>query len=199
MTDAELLKVLEKAVPAYIPPSKPVEWGYGSGLNGPAHWGDLSPDFALCSNGKSQSPINIEAGVVAAALPALGWQLEGDSPLRVRHSLGNTSVAGRASYDGHAFGVSLLDELQGPAMAVDGQDFRLVALRFHTPSEHTVAGRRFDGEIQLVHVRAPTIEMLDGAAATRPESALSAEPPRLIVSAFLEQAPAPTLPPAHSV
>ncbi len=137
------------------------------------------------------------SSVVPAALPSLGWQLGGDAPLRVRRSRRNTSVvAGRDSLDGHAFGVSLIDGLESPAMALDAHDLRLVALRFRTPSEHKVAGRRLDGEMQPIHVRAPTVETLDGAAA-RPESALSAEPPRRIASAFLEQAAPPSSIPPH--
>ena len=32
------------------------EWGY-SGAEGPSHWGELSPDYALASTGRSQSPV----------------------------------------------------------------------------------------------------------------------------------------------
>ena len=35
-----------------------VHWGY-EGIEGPEHWGDLSPAFALCCMGTEQSPINI--------------------------------------------------------------------------------------------------------------------------------------------
>src|SRR5687768_2346864 len=33
-------------------------WSY-EGESGPAHWGELSPDYALCSTGQEQSPVNI--------------------------------------------------------------------------------------------------------------------------------------------
>lgn len=35
-----------------------VQFGY-SGGNGPDKWGSISPKFSTCSNGKSQSPIDI--------------------------------------------------------------------------------------------------------------------------------------------
>src|SRR5690242_4723545 len=42
-------------------PADEVHWGY-SGEAGPEHWGALSPDFAKCSEGQEQSPIDIPAG-----------------------------------------------------------------------------------------------------------------------------------------
>lgn len=35
-----------------------INFGY-SGNSGPDKWGSLSPDFATCSQGKNQSPVNI--------------------------------------------------------------------------------------------------------------------------------------------
>src|SRR5262245_65276857 len=37
-----------------------VHWSY-EGDTGPEHWGSLSPDFAACSQGTEQSPIDIPA------------------------------------------------------------------------------------------------------------------------------------------
>jgi carbonic anhydrase len=34
------------------------EWSY-EGAEGPAHWGDLTADYATCKLGRSQSPIDI--------------------------------------------------------------------------------------------------------------------------------------------
>jgi len=33
-------------------------WGY-SGHEGPKHWGELDPEYVLCSEGKNQSPVNL--------------------------------------------------------------------------------------------------------------------------------------------
>ncbi len=35
-----------------------LHWGY-EGETGPDNWGSLSPDFALCADGRAQSPIDI--------------------------------------------------------------------------------------------------------------------------------------------
>jgi hypothetical protein len=178
-----MLQDLEKTHPSNSAAPSPVSWGYGQGPNGPTHWGNLSAEFALCSDGRLQSPINIETGVVSADLPPLRWQLDGAGPLRLRASRGNGTLAGREAFDGHAFEV---EGLRGPVISVDGQDYCLQELRFHTPSEHTVAGRHLDAELQLVHVRRPTTEMLDGDGDAMGRVVGGAEP-RLVVAAFLER------------
>lgn len=43
-------------------------WGY-SGADGAEHWGDLSPDYAACKNGKRQSPVNIAEAKPAELAP----------------------------------------------------------------------------------------------------------------------------------
>ena len=48
------------------------EWGY-SGSEGPAHWGELTSEFAACKTGHRQSPINI-VHTQSAALPAIQFE-----------------------------------------------------------------------------------------------------------------------------
>lgn len=55
-------------------------WTY-SGDHGPEHWGGLSPEFAVCSNGREQSPINI-TDPQTAALPPLHFAYH-TSPLKI--------------------------------------------------------------------------------------------------------------------
>ena len=50
-------------------------WGY-SGHEGPEHWGELSPKFATCSSGKSQSPINL-SGFIEADLKPITFDYRG--------------------------------------------------------------------------------------------------------------------------
>ncbi len=145
----DLLAELQKQVPEYTPPPPLMSWGYGKGPDGPANWATLSPDFELCSSGKSQSPINIELDLTAAELPSLGWQLSSESSFKVKANKGTSALTGREFYDGHTFEV---DDLGEPVMTVDGIDFVLEEFHFHTPSEHAVAGRHYDAEIQFVHV-----------------------------------------------
>ena len=145
----DLLAELQKQVPEYTPPPPALNWAYGKGPDGPANWANLSPDFQLCSDGKAQSPINIELDLTAAELPSLGWQLPGETPFKVKANKGSSVLTGREFYDGHTFEV---DDLGEPVMTVDGTDYVLEEFHFHTPSEHAVAGRHYDAEIQFVHV-----------------------------------------------
>lgn len=43
-------------------------WGYGED-NGPAEWGSISPDYALCGEGASQSPIDIVDATATTLTP----------------------------------------------------------------------------------------------------------------------------------
>jgi carbonic anhydrase len=44
-------------------------WGY-AGHEGPEHWGKLDPEYALCSEGKNQSPVNL-TGMMESDLPPI--------------------------------------------------------------------------------------------------------------------------------
>ncbi len=44
-------------------------WSY-EGEHGPAHWGEVSPEYSVCRTGKHQSPIDIR-GATAAGLPPI--------------------------------------------------------------------------------------------------------------------------------
>ena len=45
----------------------PIHWGY-SAENGPARWDALSPDWALCGKGRSQSPVDLGGAKPAGAV-----------------------------------------------------------------------------------------------------------------------------------
>jgi carbonic anhydrase len=103
------------------------------GDTGPAHWGDLSPDFATCKLGVSQSPIDLTDA--AAETP---HQLEfryAPSPLTVVNT-------------GHTIQV---DIAPGSTLVADGEEFALQQFHFHRLSEHSVDGQAADVELHLVH------------------------------------------------
>jgi carbonic anhydrase len=52
------------------------------------------------------------------------------------------------SYDGHTFTVTALGEAK---LFIDGATYLVQEMRTHTPSEHTVDGKHFDMELQIVH------------------------------------------------
>lgn len=110
-------------------------WGY-TGHEGPANWGDLSADYSLCKNGKSQSPIDITSSVTV--------QSKGLEKIGFDYSTGISSVTN----NGHTIQVNF-DE--GSNIIVDGIKFPLVQLHFHTPSENQINGKEFPLEGHFVH------------------------------------------------
>ena len=113
-----------------------VEWGY-EGDTGPAKWGELSPEFSMCGQGKNQSPINIDPkkNVIEAKQPPIKFDYTMLIPERIHHN-------------GHTVQV---DMRSGGEITVDGKTFKLKQFHFHAPGEHTIAGTPFPMEIHFVH------------------------------------------------
>lgn len=113
--------------------TKGVKWGY-SGALAPNYWADLSPDFARCRTGRQQSPIDIdETGANPKLLP-IRFLYKESSVILENSSLAVDALPAAGSY-----------------VEVDGERYDLKRVRFHTPSEHKVAGAPYDMEMQLFH------------------------------------------------
>ncbi len=110
------------------------DWGY-SGDNGPEHWASLHPEYSACS-GKNQSPIDLKR-FTEADLPSI--------PLV--YYTNSTEIVNK----GHTVQVNF-DE--GSTIELDGKEFELKQLHFHSPSENTYYGSNFPLEMQLVHADA---------------------------------------------
>ena len=110
-------------------------WTY-SGPYGPSHWGDLEPDFATCTTGRRQSPIDIKSARRDSALPPIQFDYK-PSPLKILNS-------------GHTIRI---DYAPGSSIAIDGKTFPLTQFHFHRPSEEEITGEKFDMVIHLVHER----------------------------------------------
>lgn len=118
-----------------LPESTEVHWGY-EGTEAPEFWGDLHPDFAQCTTGNAQSPINLGPAVAA--------------------DLGNIEFAYGPS------AASLVDNghtLQiAPAtlhfITLNGEQLNLLQMHLHTPSEHLAEGSQYPGEAHFVHTDA---------------------------------------------
>ncbi len=121
--------------------ARPVEWGY-SGENSPATWGQLSPLYSACSEGVSQSPIDIELRSVS-----LGKDLNrkyNHSSLTVAHHEHVEDILD----NGHTIQVTY-DE--GSWITQGDKKFELKQFHFHTPSEHTFNNKYLPMEMHLVH------------------------------------------------
>jgi carbonic anhydrase len=113
-------------------PAAPAIWSY-QGASGPDHWVALAPENRVCGIGAEQSPIDLK-DAIKADLP----------PLRTAYN----AQALRIENDGHDIAINAEP---GQKLAVGAEQYELAQLHFHHPSEHLVAGKRFEMEIHLVH------------------------------------------------
>ncbi|KAI7755135.1 hypothetical protein M8C21_026005, partial [Ambrosia artemisiifolia] len=102
---------------------------------GPKNWGTITPEWKICNDGKSQSPINIENNRVQVT-PSDLKRAYLDAPATIINGINNIGV--RWTGD-------------GGGIEVNGSIYKLTQCHWHTPSEHTVDGKGFDAELHLVH------------------------------------------------
>lgn len=114
--------------------SDSVSWGY-SGEGAPQNWGSLSSKYSACSEGREQSPIDINTD-----------SAEGDAP-RLVFSYSDDTI--HSTHTG--LFVKLKYEDEGSAIVVDEREYDLIEVHPHTPSEHTIDGEGFPMEMHLVH------------------------------------------------
>lgn len=111
-------------------------WGY-IGEIGPARWGEISKAYATCQTGINQSPIDIQTTTTSKlGLPALNMQYF-DGPTRFR-SINHTLQATMSSYTSNS-------------IEIDETLYYLKQFDFHAPNEHTLNGKTYPLELQLVH------------------------------------------------
>ena len=127
------------------PPSDATHWTY-EGEKGPQFWGKLDPDFSLCADGKSQSPIDI-AKTSPASLPKLRAKFS-PANLRIVH---HEHLADEIN-NGHTIQVNYSE---GDTMTIGDTNYELIQFHFHAPSEHTVQGKQYPMEMHFVH-KAPS-------------------------------------------
>ncbi|MBM3532237.1 MAG: carbonate dehydratase [Alphaproteobacteria bacterium] len=109
-----------------------VHWTY-EGERGPPAWGKLSPEFQACSNGREQTPIDLKDAIRA-------------EPGLLSYAYKRMPV--RALNNGHTIQINCP---AGSQAQIAGQTFELLQYHFHHPSEHVLAGQRFQLELHLVH------------------------------------------------
>ncbi len=129
------------AVEATPVSARPVHWGY-SGEEGPTNWASLTPVYALCGEGKGQSPINIDkANVQGNANWSFDYQT---TSLHIAHNEHMDDILD----NGHTIQVTVEE---GSTFTFAGKTYHLKQFHFHTPSEHTINGKNLPMEMHLVH------------------------------------------------
>lgn len=107
-------------------------WSYGGAAN-PTQWGRLGHDFALCEVGRDQSPIDIDDAVDG-------------TPANIEFNYAPTPLV--VVNNGHTVQVNYE---AGSTVNISGEEYELLQMHFHTPSEHTVSGKAAAMELHLVH------------------------------------------------
>ena len=112
-----------------------VHWTY-EGEEGPDHWGEINPDYAVCGTGKSQSPIDVKAA-------------EGDDLTNISFNYQPSEV--NILNNGHTVQVNYDS---GSYIELDGVRYDVAQFHYHAPSEHAVDGKLFAAELHIVHKNA---------------------------------------------
>jgi carbonic anhydrase len=107
-------------------------WGY-SGEAGPDNWYKVAPEFALCKEGKNQTPIDI--------VPQYQTNLP---PLRLSYTHGGESLLN----NGHSIQVKFP---ASNSLTVGERTFTLLQAHFHSPSENLLNGKSYPMEAHFVH------------------------------------------------
>ncbi len=128
---AMFIQAVQASEPAHSA-SEPPHWGY-EGDDAPEHWGQLSPEFALCARGTNQTPINIEGALKA-----------GVKPLQLHYKSGPQTIVN----NGHTVQINVSG---GNTLKLDGDVFELQQFHFHTPSENLINGKSFPLEAHFVY------------------------------------------------
>ena len=110
-------------------------WTY-EGKEGPTYWGSISPEYATCSTGKSQSPVDLSSAV-PTDLAKLQFHYQ---PSKI--NIINNGHTIQENYDA------------GSYFELDGVRYDLQQFHFHVPSEHTINGKHTAAEMHLVHKNA---------------------------------------------
>ena len=108
-------------------------WSYADDNNGPAHWGQLDSKFSLCSNGKTQSPVNL-TNMIEGQLPGIEF----------KYQIGGELILN----NGHTIQVNYKS---GSTITLSNNTFELKQFHFHAPSENTILGKSFPLEAHFVH------------------------------------------------
>ncbi|VAW94321.1 Carbonic anhydrase, alpha class [hydrothermal vent metagenome] len=107
-------------------------WTY-EGKEGPSHWGNLSHSYAMCKEGKKQSPIDIST-TKKAKLSKINFSY--------------TAQPKEILNNGHTVQVNMK---KGSSVTVAGKTYNLLQFHFHAPSEHTINGKPADMVAHFVH------------------------------------------------
>lgn len=103
------------------------DWDYDNEQN----WGNIA---AACEQGMMQSPIDIQSNFLVSKMPKIDFFYD--------------VVALNVVNNGHTLQVN---NKEANYFSVNGKDYQLLQLHFHTPSEYTIDNEKFPLEAHFVH------------------------------------------------
>ncbi|KAK1411953.1 hypothetical protein QVD17_32839 [Tagetes erecta] len=104
---------------------------------GPNHWGEIHHNWSMCNHGDMQSPIDLTHKQDQTTSKLGGLDRD--------YKPANTTLVNR----GHDMMLSWIDG--AGHIHINGTEYQLNQAHWHTPTEHTINGRRFNLELHLVH------------------------------------------------
>lgn len=110
---------------------------YGHAEKGPENWAKLNPKWKACANGRLQSPIDLSDDRVEV-VPKMG-------------NLKRNYKPAQALIKNRGHDIEVLWEGDAGDAVLNGTEYRLLQCHWHSPSEHTLNGNRYELEIHLVH------------------------------------------------
>ncbi|XP_047331093.1 alpha carbonic anhydrase 7-like [Impatiens glandulifera] len=104
---------------------------------GPERWGEIREEWSMCKNGRMQSPIDLS-----------NERVEMVSHLGIVKRKYKPSIATLIN-KGHDMQLSWKGD--AGSIKINETEYELDQCHWHSPSEHTINGQRFDLEAHLVH------------------------------------------------
>ncbi|CAN8232417.1 unnamed protein product, partial [Cochlearia groenlandica] len=106
---------------------------------GPQVWGQINPQWKVCNTGKFQSPIDLTNKRVNVIY---------DQAWKKQYKPALATIINR----GHDIMVSWKED--AGKIIINNTEFKLAQCHWHSPSEHTINGTRYDLELHMVHTSA---------------------------------------------
>ncbi|KAJ6715741.1 CARBONIC ANHYDRASE [Salix koriyanagi] len=135
---SNLMRALDEKDFDYDSNEDETEFNYDpNGEKGPAQWGRIHPEWGACSNGSMQSPIDLMSDSVDVVSHT--WRIQRS------YKPANATLSNR----GH----DMMLKWEGGAgsIEINGTEYLLKQCHWHSPSEHTIHGKRLPLETHMVH------------------------------------------------
>ncbi|ONH96397.1 hypothetical protein PRUPE_7G126300 [Prunus persica] len=121
-----------------------IEFDYRNGNDkGPEHWGELKKEWAACKYGKLQSPIDLSDDRATKVISS-------SEDLQMSYKPCNATMKNEGHY------IAMEWEGDAGSVKINGTDYFLKQCHWHTPSEHSINGIRYDLELHMLH-RSPDL------------------------------------------